>query len=181
MNYLTRLIDVSFREQEDGSVAFFPYGAAGDAYRLESPERYRRIRGFVRRYLLHVLPTVIGVTLAVTLLALWGSGGSPEALAVAAGCFVAVVAVCGSFYRRKVRRLVAGLDTCEASVDVARYLCFPTAFPELYEMNLWAMGFTAAALLGLTVLFPTLDARIAGLCAGAVGLVGGWVKVKGLG
>ena len=31
-----------------------------------------------------------------------------------------------------------------------------------------------------SLLFPGLDERVAGLCAGAVGLVGGWTMVKEL-
>ena len=180
MNFLTRLVDASFQEEDDGAVAFFPFGAAGGAYRIESPDRYRHIRGFVRRFLLHVLPGVAVVTLAVTMLALWGTGGSGGALLVAGGCVVAVVLVCGAFYRTMARRLVAGLESTDDSMDLERYLWLPTAFPELYEMNLWGIGFTAVALVALSLLFPGLDERVAGLCAGAVGLVGGWTMVKGL-
>lgn len=174
MSVLTRLVDASFQELEDGAVAFFPFGAAGEAYRIESPDRYRHIRGFVRRYLAHVLPAVAVVTLGVTLLALWRIGGSGAALLLAGATLVAVVLACWIYYRWTVRRLVAGLETCEARPDVERYLWFPTALPELYEMNLWAIGYTAVALAGLMVLFPGLDGRVAGLCAGAVGLLAGW-------
>lgn len=179
MEPLTRIVDASFREQEDGSVAFFPYGAAGDAYRLESPDRYRHIRGFVRRYLVHVLPAVIGVTLGVTLLALWSLGGSGTALIIAGGSCAAVLLACGVYYRTKVRRLVAGLETCDARVDVERYLWFPTALPDLYGMHLWAGGFAMVALVGLMLLFPDLDDGLTGLLAGAIGLAAAWVRQKG--
>lgn len=181
VNFLTRLVDVSFQEQEDGSVAFFPFGAAGDTYRIESPARYRHIRGFVRRFLVQVLPAVVVVALAVTLLALWTIGASGRSLLVAGGTVIAVALACGVYYRSTVRRLVAGLETTEASIEVERHLWFPTAFPELYEMHLWAIGFTALALVALSLLFPGLDDRVAGLCAGAVGVLGGWARVRGPG
>ncbi|MDP2498059.1 MAG: hypothetical protein Q8W44_08775 [Candidatus Palauibacterales bacterium] len=181
MDALTRIVDASFQEQEDGSVAFFPFGAAGDAYRIESPDRYHHIRGFVRRFLVHVLPAVVAVTLTVTLLALWSLGGSVTALLIAAVSCGAVVLACGVYYRTKVRRLVAGLETCDARVDVERYLWFPTAFPELYEMHLWAGGFAAAALVGLMLLFPDLDDGLTGLLAGAIGLTVAWVRQKRFG
>ena len=176
MKYLTRIVDASFQEQEDGSVAFFPFGAAGDAYRLESPDRYRHIRDFVRGYLSHVLPAVVGVTLGVTLLAMWSTGGSGAGLLIAGLTCVAVLLACGLYYRRKVRRLVAGLETCDARVDVERYLWFPTAFPEMYEMHLWGAGFAAAALVALMMLFPGLDDGLTGLLAGAIGLVVAWAR-----
>lgn len=179
MDALTRIVDASFQEQEDGSVAFLPFGATGDAYRLESPGRYRHIRDFVRRYLVHVLPAVVGVTLTVTLLALWGLGGSVTALIIAGVSCAAVVLACGLYYRTKVRRLVAGLETCDARVDVERYLWFPTAFPELYETHLWAAGFATAALVGLMLLFPDLDDGLTGLLAGAIGLALAWARQKG--
>lgn len=181
MNVLTRMVDASFQELEDGAVAFFPFGAAGDAYRIESADRYRHIRGYVRRYLVHVLPTTVGVTLGVTLLALYRIGDGGTALLVAGGTLAAIALASGIYYRRAIRRLVAGLETCEARLDVERYLWFPTAFPDLYEMNLWGVGFAAVALVGLMVLFPGLDERLAGLCAGAVGLLAGWAKVRGFG
>ena len=180
MNYLTRLVDVSFQNQEDGSVAFFPFGAAGDAYRIESPDRYYHIRGFVRRFLVHVLSAVVLVTLGVALLALWRLGGSGTALLVSGATLVAVVLACGAYYRTKVRRLVAGLETCDARVDVERYLWFPAAHPELYEMHLWAAGFTVPALVGLMLLFPDLDDGLTGLLAGGLGLLAGWIRQKGL-
>ena len=95
MDALTRIVDASFQEQEDGSVAFFPFGAAGAAYRLESPDRYHHIRDFVRGYVAHVLPAVVGVTLGVTLLALWSLGGSGTALLIAGVCCASVVLACG--------------------------------------------------------------------------------------
>lgn len=178
MDSLTRIVDASFQEQEDGSVAFFPYGAAGEAYRLESPDRYHHIRGFVRRYLVHVLPAVVGVTLTVTLLALWSLGGSVTALVVAGVSSATVVLACGGYYRSKIRRLVAGLETCDARVDVERYLWFPTAHPELYEMHLWAAGFTVPVLVGLMLFVPDLDDGLTGLLAGAIGLTAAWVRQK---
>ena len=70
---------------------------------------------------------------------------------------------------------------CDAHVDVERYLWFPTAFPELYEMNLWAAGFAMAALVALMTLFPGLDDGLTGLLAGAIGLAVAWVRQKRFG
>lgn len=178
MDTLTRIVDASFQEQEDGSVAFLPYGAAGDAYRLESLDSYHHIRGFVRGYLVHVLPAVVGVALTVTLLALWSPGDSVTALVVAGGSSAAVVLACGVYYRSQVRRLVAGLETCDARVDVERYMWFPTAHPELYEMHLWVGGFTVPALIGMMLLFPDLDGGLTGLLAGVIGLTAAWIRQK---
>ena len=166
----------TFSIEVDNFTPFFPFGATGDAYRLESPDRYHHIRDFVRRYLLHVLPAVIGVTLTVTLLALWSLGGSVTALIIAGVACAAVVLACGLYYRAKIRRLVAGLDTCDARVDVERYLWFPTAFPEMYEMHLWGAGFAMVALVALMMLFPGLDDGLTGLLAGAIGLAVAWVR-----
>lgn len=177
VEYLTRLVDIAFRELEDGSVAFFPYGAAGDAYRIESPARYRHIRSFVRRYYLRTLPVIVVLGLGLTSLAMWGMGGGVASLVAAAVSVAFLVLVAGVTYRTRVRRLVAGLDTCDASLDVERYLFFPGTFPDLYEMHLWGVGFAAAALFGLMSIFPDADARLVGLGAGALGLAGGWAKV----
>lgn len=178
MQYLTRLVDIAFREQEDGSVAFFPYGAVGAAYRIESPDRYRHIRGFVRRYCLRTLPVIVVLGLALCALALWGMGGDVGPLVAAAASVAFLVLVAGVVYRTRVRRLVAGLETCDASFDVERHLFFPAMFPELYEMQLWGVAFGAVALYGLVKLFPDADTRFVGLAAGALGLVGGWITVR---
>lgn len=178
VSYLDQLTDTAFAEREDEAVVFFPYGSTGGAYLIERPARYRHIRRFVRGYLKRSLPTVAGAALVLTGAALWLSGADPRGLLAAAGVLVALLLTYGLHYRRRIRRLVAGLETVDASPDLLRNFWFPRAFPRLYRIQCWGAGFTIAAVVALAYLFPGVDGRLLGLAGGGVGMTAGWAWVR---
>lgn len=178
MDYLERLVDASFREREDGTKVFFPWGALGSAYLIESSERYRRARSEVRGYLASILPAVAGVGGGAFVVALWLFEGRPVAILVAAVPLALLLIGAGVYYAVLVRPLVEDLEQTDERPDVGSRLWFPTAFPELYSAHLWAAGALVLALVLLMVLYDDADPRVVGLSAGVIALTVYLVRLR---
>lgn len=170
MDYLTRLVDSSFRERDDGNVVFFPWGAMGDAYLIESRERYRTVRSFCRRYLSVSVPAMAGIGIGVSVVALWMFGGTPAALGVALGVMAITVVAAGAYFAVRIGDHLEGLRPTDERLDLQGQLWMPSTFPELHARSLQVMGTT---LVVLVVLLATLDdasPEAIGLAAGVIGL-----------
>lgn len=176
MDVFDGLVDQWFREEEDGSVVFFPWGNRGRGYVIESPERHRRIRTFCRRYVAVSLPVVIGVGLGSTLVSLWALGGSGRALLLAAALLAVAILGSGIFYSLRIGRLLEGLSSVEGRSEEAEaggleLRRWKERHPELYAVVEGGVGITLVLVLLLVALDVELDPRLLGLLAGAGGLL----------
>ena len=170
MGCLTRLVDSSFRERDDGNVVFFPWGAMGDAYLIESRERYRAVRSFCRSYLAVSVPAMAGIGIGVSVVALSVFGGTPAALGVAMGVMGVSVVAAGAYFAVGVGGHLEGLRTTDERPDVQGNLWMPSAFPELHARSLQVMRTTLVVLVVLLATVDDASPEAIGLAAGVIGL-----------
>lgn len=182
MDYFGRIVDQSFHETEDGRTVFLPWGLMGDGYVVDSPERYRRIRGEIRAYVSTWIPAVLGLAIGGFAVTVWLSGWHPDALLVLFALVAAVLAASWIHFAWKVPALVEGLEPTDERPDVrSRFrsqVWMPTAYPKLHSANAWAAVTCVISLTGLWLLYPDADPRVLGLAAGAVTLTVYLVRLR---
>ena len=65
MGYFDGLTDACFKKSDTGTTLFFPWGVIGKGYALKSQSEVDRFRGFIKKYYMVILPTVIGIQITV--------------------------------------------------------------------------------------------------------------------
>lgn len=177
MGYFQSLAERSFQERDDGTVLFFPWGALGGAYVIESRRRFEEIYDFCRRYLAVSLPLMVGVALGGTLVVLWRLGQNPRSLSLLILSFGGLAAVLGIYYAIRVRSLVRGLEESDRRPDLPSR---PGANPMSARLNAARIEILLATVVSGVLLHFLVDLEPGplGLAAGALGLVGGlgWRK-----
>lgn len=182
MGYFQSLAERSFQERDDGTVLFFPWGALGGAYVIQSRRRFEEIYGFCRRYLAFSIPTVVGVTLGGTLVILWRLGQNPRSLTLLLLSFGGLAAILWIYYAIRVRSLVKGLEESDERPDLPTR---PGANPLSAKLNAARKEIVLATVASGVLLHVLVDLEPGplGLASGAFGLVGGlgWRKWRSSG
>jgi len=69
MGYFDALANGVFKRTSSGKMAFYPWGKLGRGYEIQTDEQYKKIRGYIVRYYMIVLPIAVGAAVFLNWLA----------------------------------------------------------------------------------------------------------------
>ena len=141
MGYFDGLTARNFKNINDGRTIFFPWGAIGKGYVLESKEQIERFRTWMKRC--HMITLVISILSAQTF-------GFPAGLAM----IVPILVIYYLVYNWRIKKLTRGLKESAEKMTIRetqKTSAMAHDWGTLIIMEICSLGFVAAGIWILTV------------------------------